>query len=192
MKKFRLFIILTLCFIFCACGKNIEASSSEKTYGTEESSVVEDSQQMEEAVSELLYFESDDVIDNFFSNYNAIAELEIPAEQIEKGNIRTKALVYIDDLSLEVINANDFLSISISTSAENESTTLHTLFRDSIKAIATDITEADIQSAWDAIHESGYSVEDYVFNDINITFVPSKELSWGISDSRVDLEIPLK
>ena len=40
-------------------------------------------------------------MDKFFTDYNAIAEVPIPADEIEKGNIRTKALVYIDDLSLE-------------------------------------------------------------------------------------------
>ena len=38
-------------------------------------------------------------MDKFFTDYNAIAEVPIPADEIEKGNIRTKALVYIDDLS---------------------------------------------------------------------------------------------
>lgn len=179
MRKISLLLILALLVTFSACGKEDEASSA-VSYIPEESSSIESDQQ-----PELLYFESDGVVDKFFSDYNAVAEIEIPAEEIEKGNIRTKALVYIDDLSLEVINANDFLSISMSSSIENESTTLYALFRDSIKAMRADMTDEEIQSTWDAIHESGYLSEGYVLNDIDITYIPSKELSWGTSDLRI-------
>lgn len=115
-----------------------------------------------------------------------------PAEAIEKGNIRTKALIYIDDLNLEIINANDFLSISMSSSTENENTKLYSIFRDSILAMNTHISEDEIQTCWQTIHESSYMVEDYDFNGINVTYVPSKELSWGTSALRIDLEIPLE
>ena len=94
-------------------------------------------------------------MDKFFTDYNAIAEVPIPADEIEKGNIRTKALVYIDDLSLEIINAPDSLSISMSSSVENEQTLLYSVFRDSILAVRAEVTEDEIKSAWDTIHESG-------------------------------------
>ena len=93
-------------------------------------------------------------MDKFFTDYNAIAEVPIPADEIEKGNIRTKALVYIDDLSLEIINAPDSLSISMSSSVENEQTLLYSVFRDSILAVRAEVTEDEIKSAWDTIHES--------------------------------------
>lgn len=186
MRKISLLLILAILVTFSACGKENKTSSFGVSDIPEESSSIESNQQ-----SEPLYFESDSVVDKFFSDYNAIAEIEIPAEEIEKGNIRTKALVYIDDLSLEVINANDFLSISMSSSTENESTTLYALFRDSIRAMRADTTDAEILSTWNAIHESGYLSEGYVLNDIAIKYIPSKELSWGTSDLRIDLEIPL-
>lgn len=192
LKKFSLFIIL-ICFLFSACSKNVSVSSSKNTQNTEETAPTsESSSKPVENISEPLYFESDSIVDKFFNDYNSIAEIKIPADEIEKGNIRTKALVYIEDLSLEIINANDFLSISMGSSPENEFTTLYAVFRDSIKAMRADITDLDIQSAWDTIHESGYLVEDYAFNDISITYVPSKELSWGTSDPSIDLEIPLQ
>lgn len=206
MKKFYLLLILSLCLILSACGGNSDTPTNaeesnvpnnvvvEETPNIEESPKVEDNQQQEEVTSnpKPLYFESDEIVDKFFTDYNAIAEEIIPAEEIEKGNIRTKALVYIDDLSLEIINASDFLSISMSSSVENEATTLYAIFRDTIKVMNSDTTDEDIQSAWNAIHESGYLVEDYDFNGVSITYVPSKELSWGTSDLRVDLEFPLK
>ena len=205
MKKFYLLLILSLCLILSACGGNADTPNNgeelnasdnvivEETPNIEETPNVEDSQQ-EEVVTdpEPIYFESDEVVDKFFTDYNAIAEVVIPVEEIEKGNIRTKALVYIDDLSLEIINASDFLSVSMSSSVENEATTLYAIFRDTIKAMSADTADEDIQSAWNTIHESGYLVEDYDFNGVNITYVPSKELSWGTSNLRVDLEFPLK
>ena len=206
MKKFCLLLILSLCLILSACGGNSDTPTNaeepnvpnsavvEGTPDIEETIEVEDNQQQEEVTPdpEPLYFESDEIVDKFFTDYNAIAEVVIPAEEIEKGNIRTKALVYIDDLSLEIINASDFLSVSMSSSVENEATTLYAIFRDTIKAMSADTADEDIQSVWNAIHESGYLVEDYDFNGVSITYVPSKELSWGTSDLRVDLEFPLK
>lgn len=199
MKKFCLPLIFSLCLILSACGRNADVPTNsvvEETPNIEETPKVEDNQQQEEVTPEPtpepLYFESDEVVDKFFTDYNAIAEVAIPAEEIEKGNIKTKALVYIDDLSLEVINASDFLSVSMSSSVENEDSKLYAIFRDSIKAMRVDTADEDIQSAWSAVHESGYLVEDYDFNGVSITYVPSKELSWGTSDLRVDLEFPLK
>lgn len=206
MKKFCLLLILSLCLILSACGGNSDTPTNaeepnvpnsavvEGTPDIEETPEVEDNQQQEEVTPDPkpLYFESDEIVDKFFTDYNAIAEVVIPAEEIEKGNIRTKALVYIDDLSLEIINASDFLSVSMSSSVENEATTLYAIFRDTIKAMSVGTADEDIQSAWNAIHESGYLVEDYDFNGVSITYVPSKELSWGTSDLRVDLEFPLK
>lgn len=208
MKKFTLLMALMLCLILSACGGNADTPTNSEMPNVSNDSVVdethsigeipkdEDNQQQADAAneqdSELMFFESDRVVDKFFADYNAIAEVVIPAEEIEKGNIRTKALVYIDDLSLEVINADDFLSISMSSSVENEDTKLYAIFRDTTKTMRADITEDDILSAWSAIHESGYLVEDYDFNSIKITYVPAKELSWGTSDLRVDMEFPLK
>ena len=209
MKKICFLLILSLCFTLSACsGKgNIqpsldisssnvaeEAGKETQTYMEEESEVEENLSQTEEipaSDSEPKYFESDEVVDQFFVAYNATAEVTIPAEKIEKGNIQTKALAYIDDLCLEIANAKDFLSVSMSASVENEETKLFAVFRDSIKAMRENLANEDIQSAWEAIHETGYLVEDYDFNGISITYVPSKELSWGTSDLRVDLEIPL-
>lgn len=144
-----------------------------------------------EQESEQLFFKTDEIVNKFFSDYDAVAEITIPVEEIEKGNIRTKALVYIDDLSLEIINAGDFLAVSMSSSVENENTKLYAIFRDTIKAMRDDIVEEDILSAWDAIHASGYLVDNYDFDGINITYVPAKELSGGTFGLRVDMEFPL-
>ena len=50
------------------------------------------------------------------------------------------------------------------------------------------VADDEISTAWSAIHETGYLVEDYDFNEIKITYVPSKKLSWGTSALRIDLK----
>lgn len=196
MKKYYLLLALSLCFVLPACSGSGDTSSDSNTSNMSNGQIVEEPPKIEDSPQEVIsapesmYFESDEVIDKFFSDYNAIAEVVIPVDEIERGNIRTKALIYIDDLSLEVINAKEFLSISMSSAIENEDTKLYAIFRDSIMAMRTDTAEEDIQSVWSTIHESGYLVEDYDFDGISITYVPAKELSRGTSNLRVDLEIP--
>lgn len=217
MKKFCLLMALVLCLALSACSGDADTPANMEGTNLSEETSFEDNQQQETVISESdttteapleedqqqeettmeqasdpLYFESDEVVDKFFADYNSIAEITISSEEIEKGNIRTKALVYIDDLSMEIINADDFLSISMSCSVENEATKLYAIYRDTIWAMRSEVSEDDIQLSWDAIHETGYLVEDYDFNGVSITYVPSKELSWGTSDLRIDLEIPLK
>lgn len=200
MKKLAICILFNLCLCLSACGKNDPLSNVEinKDFSAPENNAIledtfnTDSQDKDASEPELVYFESDEVVNEFFSNYNSFAEITIDAEEIEKGNIRTKALVYIDDFSLEVVNAEDFLSVSMSSAVENESTKLYSIFRDVVKSVNEHITDEEIQIAWNEIHESGYLVEDYDFNSILLTYIPSKELSYGRNNLRIDMTIPLK
>lgn len=182
--------ILGICFsvFLVACGTtDNEVSSKDETSNTTNVSEV----QSEETEVVMKYFETDLIVNNFFVAYNAIAESPIDVTEIEIGNTKTKALVYIDDFSMEVINATDFLSVSISVDPENEDTKLLSIFSSCIKAMYPNVTDDEISTAWNAIHETGYMVEDYDFNGIKITYVPSKELSWGTSALRIDLSFPL-
>ena len=136
----------------------------------------------------VIYFQSDEIVNDFFKKYNSITDNPISQEYISSGNIRTKALVYIDDFNMEVINTNrGQLSISIGTSPENEDTKLFQVYADCIKVNMPQITEEAISNAWNDIHATGYLVEDYHLEDINITYVPYKELSQGHSNLRIDL-----
>lgn len=140
----------------------------------------------------LEYFESDVIVNDFFVNYNKIASNVIDAGAIEEGNIRTKALVYADNFNLEVINTNNgTLSISIGTKPEEEDTSMFAVFTDCLKAMSS-LSDDEISNAWNAIHETGYMVEDFELSSILITYVPSKELSWRVNDPRVDLTIPIE
>ena len=204
MKKKICILGICLSVLLVACGTtDNEVSSKDETSNTtnvsevqsEETETQEQEAQSTEVVEEteavMKYFETDMIVNNFFVAYNTIAESPIDVTEIEKGNIKTKALVYIDDFSMEVINAADFLSVSISVDPENEDTKLLSIFSSCIKAMYPNVTDDEISTAWDAIHETGYMVEDYDFNGIKITYVPSKELSWGTSALRIDLSFPL-
>ncbi len=193
MKKWSILLLLVLSFVLTACGanKSTDLDASKSNASSDES--VQQQKPSKDTTTEptTTYFESDEVVNKFFADYNAFAEITIPASEIEKGNIRTKALVYMDDLSLEVINAEVFLSISMSTSVDNENGKLYSVFRDTLKTVQKGLAEEDIQSVWNAVHETGYVTEGYNLNGISITYIPSMELSWGTSDLRVDLNIPL-
>lgn len=202
MKKKVCILGICLSVFLVACGttdneitdkdetSNITSVSEVQSEETEtQEQEIKSSEVVEETIT---YFESDEIVNDFFASYNEIAESPIDINEIEKGNIRTKALVYIDDFSMEVINATDFLSVSISVDPENEDTKLLSIFSSCIKAMNSNITDDEISSAWNAIHETGYMVENYDFNGIKITYVPSKELSWGTSALRIDLSFPIE
>lgn len=126
-----------------------------------------------------VFFDTDEVVDRFLIDYNAVAEFPVPAEEVERGNIKTKALVYMEDLSFEVIHAPEFLSLSFSA----EEAKLRAVFRDVIAAVRPEISAEDVGAAWDAIHATGYMVEGFALADITITYVPTK--------ARIDMKIPL-
>ena len=203
MKKVLVFIlVLCLGLLIVGCGTLAEESQEstesvvETTNSEAQEGITEGITELETTPSEtepvLEYFESDAIVNDFFTSYNAIATNIIDATLIESGNIRTKALVYAENFSLEIINVNDdTLSISIETKPEEENGAMLAVFRDCLKAVST-LSDDEITSVWDAIHETGYMVEGYERSGIVVTYVPPKELSWGVNNPRVDLAIPIE
>lgn len=168
MKKIVIFIMaFSMMLLIVSCGISsedqndseiIEDTIIEETVNEETTN--EDNTVQETTIPEtepvLEYFESDAIVNDFFVKYNEIASNVIDVGLIEKGNIRTKALVYADDFSLEVINTNNgTLSISIGTKPEEENTSMHTVFTDCLKAMSG-LSSDEISNAWNAIHETGY------------------------------------
>lgn len=198
MKKCCSLLVLVICYFgLSACSGNQDTPDIKKSTDSINTQIIEESSSSEDilgqdstitVLSEVqpLYFESDEVVNQYFTDYNAIAEIPIPSEEIKKGNIRTKALVYMDDFMLEVIKAPNFLFVSISSSKENENTTLYFVFRDSIQSMNPDITELDIQGAWDKIHESNYMIDGYNLNDVSVDYKPASDYR----DVRINLEFP--
>ncbi len=203
MKKVLvLVLVICLSLSLIACRTSMEESQknsepiTETTNSETQEELVEETTELETTFPEtepvLEYFESDAIVNDFFISYNAIASNVIDAALIEKGNIKTKAHVYAESFSLEIINVNGgLLSVSVETKPEEENTTMLAVFSDCLKAISA-FSDDEITSVWKAIHETGYMVEDYELNGILITYVPSKELSWGVNNPRVDLTIPIE
>lgn len=193
--------IISVTCILSGCGGSSEKETAAATTEavtttavetTTAPETVEETTIVAETEPVLEYFESDAIVNDFFVKYNEVTENPINAETITQGNIRTKAHTHTDEFSIEVINvSNETISISIGTEPDFEDTAMFTVFSDCFKALTTH-TDDEIAEAWNAIHETGYLVEDYDFNGILITYVPSKELSWGISDPRVDVSFPVE
>lgn len=188
MKRIVLYLfMIAACISLTACNTTNTGSDdtieATKQTMTEQSTIIPDKQE-----DMVIYFQSDEIVNDFFKKYNSITDNPISQENIKSGNIRTKALVYIDDFNMEVINTNrGQLSISIGTSPENEDTKLFQVFVDCIKVNKPQITDEAISKAWNDIHTTGYLVENYHLEDIDITYVPYKELSQGHSNLRIDL-----
>ncbi len=75
-----------------------------------------------------IYFESDEVLNNFFEKYNSIAKVKINKNDIQKGNIRTKALFGVENAWCEIINVEKssesaskaYIHISVSSTDKKE------------------------------------------------------------------------
>lgn len=171
----QVYAILALLLLLTGCGSTTLAPELKATSETEKPKVV--------------FFDSDEVVNDFLIAYNSTAEITIPIEEVEHGNIKTKALVYMDDLYFEIIHVEnpyeedaDYLSLKIGSDPENEETKLRSVFRDVIAASRPEIGEEDVASAWEEIRATGYMVEDYAMKDMTITYIPHK---------RIDIKIPL-
>lgn len=191
-------IISVCCFLFTACTNtnNAEENSlvtsvesvADTSQETKSESVIESSS----ADTKVIYFQSDEMVNNFFEAYNSIAVEPIPEEEIQKGNIATKALVYMNDFRMEIINSKrDFLSVSIGTDEKDDSI-LHDIFINCIKSMDSSIPDTDLESAWTELHSTGYMVENYDFHGIKISYMPYKELSSGHSSPRFDFTFQIK
>ena len=197
MRK-SVIMISVCCFLFTACTNtnNVEENSlvtsvesvAETSQKTDSESVIESSSTDTKAI----YFQSDEIVNNLFEAYNSIAAEPIPAEEIQKGSIATKALVYMDDFRMEIINSKrDFLSVSIGTDEKDDSI-LHDIFINCIKSMDPSITDTDLESAWTELHTTGYMVENYDLPGIKISYMPYKELSSGHSSPRFDFTFQFK
>lgn len=196
--KIILTVILAVIFLIMGLGSPSEGTSNNTNTNTNisqpEQNIINSQSQQEESsqveennIQSNVYFESDSIVNKFFADYNEIATIPISADMIEQGNIKTKALVYGDAFNLEVINSQQgTLFVSIGSTPENENTALFTIFSDCLKAKKS-FTDEEVLEVWNYLHESGYMVENYEYNGVVITYIPSVELSWGVNDPRIDL-----
>lgn len=143
-----------------------------------------------EVPSEDIIFPSDEIVNRFIIEYNAVAEY--PITNISKGNIVTKGIAYSNGCHMEIINANDAgaeaFCISIDA-GNNDSAESHMIVvvRDIIKVLEPDLSEDEIDSKISELEGSGHT-DFKVSNDLIIKYYnPPVELSYGMSNGRADI-----
>lgn len=192
MKKKTIFLVTvsTVCML-SACGNNAQTNANTVTTAQETTAEETTQEQAIETEPQLLYFPSDETVNLFFEKYNSISNNPISAESIQEGNISTKALVYSDNFSLEVINSrNGFLSVSVETEPDKEDFELQQVFFDCIKGMLDDLSDQEINIAWNDIHSADYRIEDYELKGIKISYSPSVQLSYGYTAPKIEIIFP--
>ena len=144
----------------------------------------------EPEVISIVYVE-DEVVNRFITEFNNNTEFEIT--DIREGNIRTKFFGYANDRYLEMINANnagaEAFSLRINGGQEeSDKLSMYDVFRASVKIFDPSITDEIIDAVLEEFNTKDVMIEGYKIGDtITVTYVPTKELSWGKNDCRIDI-----
>lgn len=143
------------------------------------------------STKEALRYAEDEVVNKFITEFNQNTTYEIT--DISKGNIRTKYFGYANGRYLEMINANDTgakaFCLKINGGQDNvDKQSMYAVFRDAIKVINPSITNEMIDMVLVEFDTRDVLIENYAIgNDITVTYVPIKELSYGKSSCRIDI-----
>lgn len=164
-------------------------STQTNSESTEESQTPTDTEAdpVEEAVS----YADDVVVNRFITEFNDAYSDDI--HDISKGNIRTKYFGYVRDTRLEMINANgaaaEAFSVSIYGGQDiSDRDAMFAAFKEIAKVLEPSLTDEAISAAVDELIAGDVLTENYqVGNTLTVTYVPTKELSYGKNDCRVDI-----
>lgn len=143
---------------------------------------------------EATIYAKDDVVNRFITEFNSVSSMEIT--DISQGNIRTKYFGYANGRYLEMINANDAVaeSFCLTINGGQESVdkqAMYEVFREAVKVLDPTITDEMIDSALAEFDTKNVLIEGYVIgNNMIITYVPTKELSYGKNSCRIDIYAP--
>ena len=141
-------------------------------------------------VAPIIYAE-DEVVNRFITEFNNNTAYEIT--DISKGNIRTKYFGYANGRYLEMINANgagaEAFCLDINGGQEaTDKQTMYEVFREAVKILDPSITDEMIDTALAEFDNKDVLMEGYVLGDsITVTYVPTKELSYGKNPCRIDI-----
>lgn len=144
-----------------------------------------------QATEALLVYAEDEVVNRFITEFNDNSTYEIT--DISKGNIRTKYFGYANDRYLEMINANGAeakaFCLTINGGQENvDKQSMYDVCREAVKILDPSITDEMIDTAFSDFDSIDALIENYeIGNSIVITYVPTKELSYGKSSCRIDV-----
>ena len=179
MNKQRIAFLLSCILVmlmFAGCG----GSTTEQEPG------------QDNAEPEIVYFESDELVNQFIGDINDNTDYTV--EDISKGNIVTKCICRINDCYSTIIDTTDAVAeynIEVSVDGGNNQEDTDKMIDTSkvlMKVLDPSLTDDTIDSIISDLLAENYLKEDVeVGENIKITFVPFKELSNGVSTSRIDI-----
>lgn len=138
-----------------------------------------------------IVYAEDAVVNRFITEFNSISAFEIT--DVSKGNIRTKYFGYANGRYLKMINANGAgaaaFCLTINGGQEaSDKQTMYEVFREAVKILDPSITDEMIDTALAEFDNKDVLIEGYSLGDsVTITYVPTKELSYGKNSCRIDV-----
>lgn len=192
MKKINtLLLSLTFLLTLVGCGKETNNTSETPDVTTTESfdTTKIESPETTEIIS--ITYAEDEVVNRFITEFNNNSTYEIT--NISKGNISTKYFGYANGRYLEMINANNSgaaaFCLTINGGQEaSDKQTMYEVFSEAIKVLDPLITNEMINTALAEFDNKDVLIEGYTLGDsITITYVPTKELSYGKTSCRLDV-----
>ena len=144
-----------------------------------------------DGTGETVIYAEDNIVNRFITEFNQNTAYEIT--DISKGNIRTKYFGYANGRYLEMINANgagaETFCLTINGGQEaTDKQTMYEVFREAVKILDPSITDEMIDTALAEFDNKDVLIEGYVLGDsITVTYVPTKELSYGKNSCRIDI-----
>lgn len=138
-----------------------------------------------------IVYAEDEVVNRFITEVNGNSAYEIT--DISKGNIRTKYFGYANGRYLEMVNANgagaEAFCLTINGGQEaSDKQAMYEVFREVVKILDPSITDEMIDTALAEFDNKDVLIEGYTLGDsITVTYVPTKELSYGKNSCRIDI-----
>lgn len=138
-----------------------------------------------------IIYADDIVVNRFITEFNENSSLEIT--DISKGNIQTKYFGYSNGRYLEMINATGATAkafcLKINGGQEDtDKQSMYEVCREAVKILDAEITDEMIDAMFAEFDTRDILIEGYVIgNSITVTYVPTKELSYGKNSCRIDI-----
>lgn len=183
--------VLLFVIAFSGNGQSANIQTNDSPYTESTSSTESTTPLTESETIETNAYAEDTVVNRFISEFNDKSKYEIT--DIRKGNIRTKYFGYANGRYLEMINANgagaNAFCLTINGGKEiSDKQTMYEVFKEAVKILDPTVTDAMIDSALAEFDDRDVLIEGYSIGDtITVTYVPTKELSYGKNDCRIDI-----
>lgn len=156
-------------------------------------------------VSAETLFESNDTVNRFLISYNEVADNKLKKSEIERGNIDTKALIYMEDYSFEIIYVDSLyyesfenepvLTIDISAKFDADQEGYFELFKNTMIALGLNQSVEELRELFEnvlSMNSVGLDVESIEVDKIRIEHVNSGKMGNWNTDQRIEIYAPIK